>query len=54
MRIVGIDDRFGESGEHEQLLQHFGLTSRDIATAVREVMTGKSRRQDTAERATGS
>ena len=41
IRIVGIEDRFGESGEHEQLLQYFGLTARDIASAVREVMTRK-------------
>ncbi len=41
IKIVGIEDRFGESGEHEQLLSHFGLTSRDIASAVREVMSRK-------------
>ncbi len=41
MKIVGIEDRFGESGEHEELLQHFGLTSRGIATAIREVLTMK-------------
>jgi transketolase len=41
IRIVGIEDRFGESGEHEQLLQHFGLTARDIAAAVREVHSRK-------------
>jgi transketolase len=41
IKIVGIEDRFGESGEHEQLLQHFGLTAREIASAVREVMSRK-------------
>jgi len=41
IRIVGIEDRFGESGTHEQLLSHFGLTARGIASAVREVMTRK-------------
>jgi transketolase len=46
MRIVGIEDRFGESGQHEQLLQHFGLTSRDIAAAVREVLARKSGEQN--------
>lgn len=41
IRIVGIEDRFGESGTHEQLLSHFGLTARGIASAVREVLTRK-------------
>jgi transketolase len=41
IRIVGIEDRFGESGTHEQLLAHFGLTARGIASAVREVMSRK-------------
>ncbi|MBD3348891.1 MAG: transketolase family protein [Candidatus Eisenbacteria bacterium] len=41
IRIVGIEDRFGESGRHEQLLAHFGLTARDIAAAVREVHSRK-------------
>jgi transketolase len=41
MKIVGIEDRFGESGEHEQLLAYFGLTAREIASAVREVLSRK-------------
>jgi transketolase len=41
IKIVGIEDRFGESGEHEQLLAYFGLTAREIATAVREVLARK-------------
>ncbi len=41
IKIVGIEDRFGESGEHEQLLAHFGLTARDIAAAIREVYARK-------------
>lgn len=41
IRIVGIEDRFGESGTHEQLLSHFGLTARGIASAVREVLSRK-------------
>ncbi|MGC9315559.1 MAG: transketolase family protein, partial [bacterium] len=27
MKIIGIDDRFGESGTPEELLEHFGLTA---------------------------
>jgi transketolase len=41
MRIVGVDDRFGESGEHQELLAHFGLTSRGIASAIRDVVLHK-------------
>jgi len=54
IRIVGIEDRFGESGEHEQLIKHFGLTARDIAAAVREVMTRKSGTENGAESLTTS
>ena len=54
IRIVGIEDRFGVSGKHEQLLQHFGLTSRDIATAVREVMSRKQGRVSETESMTSS
>ncbi len=46
MKIVGVDDRFGESGEHEQLLSYFGLTAREIAASVRDVL---SRRKSIAE-----
>lgn len=49
LRIVGIKDRFGESGEHEELLSHFGLTSRGVAAAVREVITKKAARSGSAE-----
>ncbi len=42
IRIIGVGDRFGVSGEHDQLLTHFGLKARDIATAVR----GVARRKD--------
>ncbi len=47
IRIVGIEDRFGESGEHEQLLAYFGLTARDIASAVREVLSRKKTLRET-------
>jgi transketolase len=40
IRILGTNDRFGVSGEYEQLLSHFGLKARDIATAVRELVHG--------------
>ncbi len=31
MDIIGIDDRFGESGQPEELLKSFGLTAENIA-----------------------
>jgi len=31
IRIIGIDDRFGESGSPEELFEHFGLSARGIA-----------------------
>lgn len=42
MKIVGVGDRFGESGEHEELLTYFGLTPRAIVSAVREVVSRKT------------
>ena len=35
---LGMRDRFGESGDGEQLLQHFGLTEAGIAQAARELL----------------
>jgi len=37
-RRVGIDDRFGTSGEPAELMEHFGLTAAHIAAAARELM----------------
>jgi transketolase len=31
---IGIDDRFGESGEPNELMEHFGLTKKEIKKAV--------------------
>ena len=39
IKKVGIRDRFGESGEYEQLLKIHGLTSIDIATSTKELLT---------------
>lgn len=40
---VGIDDRFGESGEPQELMKHFGLTSKEIKKAVLHVMRLKGK-----------
>lgn len=37
-RRVGIDDRFGTSGEPAELMEHFGLTAGHIAAAARELL----------------
>lgn len=42
MKIIGIDDRFGESGTPEELLEHFGLTAEAISIKIKEfVRKGK-------------
>jgi transketolase len=41
LRRVGMLDRFGESGEPNELLKHFGLTAPHIAEAAREVIKRK-------------
>lgn len=41
MRIIGVNDRFGESGPPEELLVRWGLTFKEIAEAVREVVKMK-------------
>jgi transketolase len=38
MRRIGIKDRFGESGRPEELLEHFGLTHKNIMRVVHELM----------------
>ncbi len=41
MRIVGVNDRYGESGPPEELLERWGLTSVEIAEAVRDAVKMK-------------
>ena len=41
MEIIGIQDRFGESGEPKELLEKFGLTSKNIIEAVKKVIKRK-------------
>lgn len=41
LRRIGMEDRFGESGKPNELLEHFGLTGKHIAFAVHE-MKGNS------------
>jgi len=41
IKFVGIQDRFGESGEPEELLKKFGCTSKEIIQAVKDVLEMK-------------
>jgi len=41
MKFVGIKDRFGESGQPEELMQKFGCTHKEIIQAVKEVLEMK-------------
>jgi transketolase len=41
IKMVGIQNRFGLSGEPEELFEYFGLTPKHIAIAAREVMQMK-------------
>lgn len=38
MRIIGVNDVFGESGEYEELLKKHGLTAVNIAKSSKELM----------------
>ncbi len=44
LKRVGMKDRFGESGEPNELLEHFGLTGPHIAMAVHQVLDHKKLR----------
>ncbi|HEY5667715.1 MAG TPA: transketolase family protein [Candidatus Saccharimonadales bacterium] len=41
MKRIGMQDRFGESGDPNELLEHFGLTATHIAMAAHEVTSRK-------------
>ena len=41
MRFVGMQDSFGESGQPEELLKKYGMTTESIVEAVRDVTSAK-------------
>lgn len=41
LRRVGVQDRFGESGQPEELFEHFGLTAKHIMLAAHSVVDQK-------------
>lgn len=38
MRRIGVRDRFGESGTPDELLEHFGLTHKEVMQSIYEVL----------------
>ncbi len=43
LKIIGIEDRFGESGEPNELLEKFGLTKEAIVKAITQVLRMKEK-----------
>lgn len=43
MKMVGVKDSFGRSGEPDELFKHFGLTAEDIARAAKEAIGMKKK-----------
>ncbi len=43
IKIIGIEDHFGESGEPEELLEKFGLTKKCIISAITQVLRLKEK-----------
>ena len=41
MKIIGVNDVFGESGEYEELLEKHGLTSENIVVSAKDVLRRK-------------
>ena len=41
VEMVGVNDRFGQSGQPDELMSAYGLTSKEIAEAARKVITRK-------------
>ena len=42
LKRIGMQDRFGESGDPDELMKHFGLTATHIAMAAHELLERKS------------
>ncbi|WKZ25424.1 MAG: transketolase C-terminal domain-containing protein [bacterium] len=42
MEILGVQDRFGQSGKPKELFKEYGLTKEDIAKAVKKVIARKN------------
>ena len=42
MEIVAIDDKFGQSGKPDELLEVYGLTEKDICEKAKKVIARKT------------
>ncbi len=43
LKIIGVKDRFGESGEPNELLERFGLTTEEIIKGILQVLRLKGK-----------
>ena len=41
VRRVGVRDTFGESGEHQELMAKYGLTSKEIVQAAKTIVRAR-------------
>jgi transketolase len=42
MELIGVHDRFGQSGEPEELIEHYGMGVTSIKAAVKKVLGRKA------------
>ena len=42
MEMIGVQDRFGESAQADEMLELMGITHKDIANACQKVLTRKN------------
>lgn len=45
IRRIGVYDRFGESGEPQELMEHFGLKAKNLILAAHDMMEKKKERE---------
>ncbi len=38
MKFIGVDDKFGQSGTPDELIEHYGMGEKDIEKAVRDML----------------
>lgn len=52
MLRIGMNDRFGESGQPDELMKHFGLTATDITKQIKSWLGVKTRRSNQSKSST--
>ncbi len=48
MRMAGVQDRFGKSGKPEELMELYGLTSKNIISAAKEALAREDKKKQTS------